>query len=211
MIRIWHAAIAVLVAIALVGQTVLTVDDHRSLLNLYSYFTIQSNILILVASVLIVVRPRRQSEWWGTLRLAGLVGISVTGIVYATVLAGTAEFVGRAWYYDKIFHYIVPAMAVLGFFLFTPRTRFAKTDFVFIVWPIFWLGYTLLRAGIGTPNYQLGKGKYSYVPYEFLDIQRHGAASVLIASLVVTVLALGLAWLYWKFSNRDERAVEADA
>ncbi len=204
MIRIWHAVIAALIGIALVGQTALTIDKDNSLVNLFSYFTIQSNIVVLVACVLIAIRPRRESEWWGTLRLAGLVGISVTGVVYATVLAGTAEFVGRAWYYDKIFHYIVPAMTVLGFFLFTPRTRFVKTDFVFVVWPIFWLGYTLLRAGIGTPDYQLGKGKYSYVPYGFLDIQQHGAAAVLASSAAVTVLALGVAWLYWKFSNRDE-------
>lgn len=203
MIRIWHAVIAVLIVIALVGQTALTVNDDRSLVNLFSYFTIQSNILVLVACAMIVIRPRRQSEWWGTLRLAGLVGITVTGVVYATVLAGTAEFVGRAWYYDKIFHYIVPAMAVLGFFLFTPRTRFARTDFVFIVWPVFWLAYTLMRAGISTPNYQLGKGKFSYVPYEFLDIQRHGAVSVLLSAVAVTALASGVAWLYWKFSNRE--------
>lgn len=209
MIRIWHAVVAVLVAIALVGQTVLTIDNDRSLINLFSYFTIQSNILVMVASVLIAIRPRRQSEWWGTLRLAGLVGISVTGIVYATVLAGTAEFVGAAWYYDKIFHYVVPAMAVLGFFLFTPRTRFVRTDFVFIAWPVFWLAYTLMRAGLATPNFEIGKGKFSYVPYEFLDIQRHGATSVLLSAVAVTALALGIAWLYWKFSNRDE--VEAVA
>lgn len=209
MIRIWHGVIAILIVIALVGQTILTIDNGKSLVNLFSYFTIQSNILVLVACVLIAVRPRREGDWWSTFRLAGLVGISVTGVVYATVLAGTAEFVGRAWYYDKIFHYIVPAMAVLGFFLFTPRTRFAKTDFVFVVWPILWLGYTLLRAGIGTPNYQLGPGKYSYVPYEFLDIQRHGVVSVVLSSLVVTALALGIAWLYWKFSNREARPVTA--
>lgn len=206
MIRIWHAVIAALIVIALVGQTALTLDDNRSLLNLYSYFTIQSNILVLAACVLIVIQPKRQSEWWGTLRLAGLVGITVTGIVYATVLAGTAEFVGRAWYYDKVFHYIVPAMMVLGFFLFTPRTRFASTDLVFIVWPIFWLGYTLIRAGISTPNYQLGKGKYSFVPYEFLDIQRHGAGLVVASSVAITALFLALAWIYVRFSNREVAA-----
>ena len=204
MIRIWHAVLAALIVVALVGQTALTVDKDRSLLNLYSYFTIQSNLLVLVASILIAIRPRRQSEWWGTLRLAGLVGITVTGIVYSTVLAGTAEFVGSAWWYDKVFHYVVPAGAVLGFFLFTPRTRFARTDFVFIVWPLFWLGYTLIRAGSGTPGYDLGHGKKSYVPYEFLDIQRYGAGRVSINALGVTVLILVLAWLYSQFSSREQ-------
>ncbi len=209
MIRIWHAVLAALIAIALVGQTVLTADKDRSMLNLFSYFTIQSNILVLVASILIAIQPRRQSEWWGTMRLAGLVGITVTGLVYSTVLAGTAEFVGRAWYYDKIFHYVVPAMAVLGFFLFTPRTRFAKTDFVFIVWPLFWLGYTLLRAGLSNPGYELGKGKTSYVPYEFLDIQRHGAGRVTLNAAVITVLVLGIAWIYVRFSSSEVREVAA--
>ncbi|MEO6472376.1 MAG: Pr6Pr family membrane protein, partial [Aeromicrobium sp.] len=131
--RLWHSALAVLIVFALLGQIGLVIDGHgRSLINLFSYFTIQSNLLILVASVLIALKPDRDGELFAIFRLAGLVGITLTGIVYSTVLAGTVEFVGAAWWYDKVFHYAVPVGAVLGFLLFQPRTRFARSDVVFV-------------------------------------------------------------------------------
>lgn len=99
---------------ALLGQIFLTVTEDRSLVNLVSYFTIQSNILVLVAAIAIALRPDRRGTGWAVLRLAGLVGITVTGVVYATVLAGIADFSGIEWWYDKTFHYAVPVGAMLG-------------------------------------------------------------------------------------------------
>ena len=54
MTRTWHALVAALTAVALVGQTVITVDEGRSVANFISYFTIESNILVLVTSLLLV-------------------------------------------------------------------------------------------------------------------------------------------------------------
>ena len=112
MTRLWHAILAGFVISALLGQIFLTVTEDRSLVNLFSYFTIQSNILVLVAAI--ALRPDRRGAGWAVLRLAGLVGITVTGVVYATVLAGIADFSGIEWWYDKTFHYAVPVGAMLG-------------------------------------------------------------------------------------------------
>lgn len=204
MIRLWHGALAVLVSFALVGQIALTVGRDRSLINLFSFFTIESNLLILIVSVLLVIRPDRNEPWFAIPRLAGLTGITVTGIVYATVLAGGADFSGIEWLYDKIFHYAVPVAAILGFVLFRPRTRFARSDMVWIVWPLWWLGYTLIRAGVSTPDFVIADGQHSYVPYGFLDIQRHGAGYVILSAIIVTVLLVGISWLYTKFSGRTD-------
>lgn len=203
MTRIWHGALAVFALVALGGQTALAISGDRSLVNLFSYFTIQSNTLILIAATAIALRPEREGTGWAILRLAGLVGITVTGIVYATVLAGSAEFVGTAWWYDKILHYVVPIGAMLGFFLFRPRTRFAKSDLVFIAWPIAWLAYTLIRGEASHPRFQIEKGKFSDVPYGFLDADLHGVGVVAASALVVTLLLLGVAGLYVRFSNRS--------
>lgn len=201
--RIWHAVLAAFALVGVGGQTVLVfTEDGRSLLNLFSYFTIESNLLVLIAAVAIAIRPEREGSGWAILRLAGLAGITVTGIVYATVLAGTAEFVGSAWWYDNILHYVVPAGAMLGFFLFTPRTRFARSDLAFIAWPIAWLAYTLIRGGVSDPGFPGANGTTSSYPYDFLDVDGHGAGGVTVAALVVTVLMLGIAALYVRFSRR---------
>ncbi len=203
MTRIWHGATAALIAFALIGQTVIGIDEGRSLVNLFSYFTIQSNILILIAAVAIALRPGREGTAWWLLRLAGLVGITVTGIVYGGILAGTTSFEGFEWWFDKIFHYGAPILAMLGFFLFTPRTRFAWRALAFVAWPVAWLAYTLIRGEAVHPRFQIKKGVYSDVPYGFLDANIHGVGGVVVNSIGVTVLMLGIAALYVKFSSRE--------
>ena len=203
MTRLWHAAIAVLAAFALVGQTALSIDRDRSLVNLFSYFTIESNVLVLIAAALIAVRPDRGGTAFGILRLGGLTAITITGIVYATILAGNTDFSGVEWWYDKIFHYVVPALSVLGFLLFRPRTRLDRSALWFLVWPLAWLAYTLVRAAVSDPSYAVTSDRRADVPYDFLDIDRHGGWAVALASLVVLALALGLAWGYLKLSRRS--------
>ena len=203
MTRIWHGILAALGIFALVGQIILVIDRDGSLVNLFSYFTIQSNILVLVAAVVIALKPEPEGAGWWLLRLAGLVGITVTGLVYSTILAGTTSFEGIEWWYDKIFHYTVPIMAILGFFLFTPRTRFAIRDLAFLAWPVAWLAYTLIRGEAVHPTFQIEKGKTSDVPYGFLDADLHGAGGVAIASVVVTAMMVGIAYVYVRFSTRE--------
>ncbi|KQV74648.1 hypothetical protein ASC61_06315 [Aeromicrobium sp. Root344] len=203
MTRLWHGAIAALAAFALVGQTVLTLDRDRSLVNLFSYFTVESNILVMVAAALIAVRPDRGGSAFGILRLGSLVAITITGIVYATVLAGNGAFTGVEWWYDKIFHYAVPALSVLGFLLFRPRTRLDRGALWFLVWPLAWLAYTLIRAGVSDPSYAVTSERRAPVPYDFLDVDRHGGGAVAVACAVVLILALGLAWGYLTLSRRE--------
>jgi len=199
--RVWHGAIAALAAFALVGQALLTIDRDRSLVNLFSYFTIESNILVMVAAVLIAARPDRGGVAFGILRLGSLVAITITGIVYATVLAGNGAFTGIEWWYDKIFHYVVPVLSVLGFLLFRPRTRLDGTALWFLVWPLGWLAYTLVRAAVSDPSYAVTSDRRAAVPYDFLDADRHGGGAVTIASIVVLLMALGLAWGYLRLSR----------
>ena len=211
-VRTWHAALAAIAAFALVGQTVLSASsDDRSVVNLYSYFTIQSNLLVLVAAVMVVVRPDRDERWFAVVRLAGLVGISVTGVVFAVVLAGQFEMSGIEWWYDRAFHYVVPLMAVIGYVGFRPRTRLVRRDLAFIAWPVAWLTYTLVRAEVGEPAYPTGAGDATRrVPYDFLDVADLGAGQVAINAVVVTALMLGIAWVFlWVSAQSEHRhAVE---
>jgi hypothetical protein len=202
MSRLWHAAIAGLAAFALIGQIALSIDRDRSLVNLFSYFTIESNILVMIAAALIAVRPDRGGTAFGILRLGGLTAITITGIVYATVLTGNTDFSGIEWWYDKVFHYVIPVLSVLGFLLFRPRTRFQGSALWFLVWPLAWLAYTLIRAAVSDPSYAVTSDRRADVPYDFLDVDRHGGWAVALASLVVLALALGLAWGYLKLSRR---------
>ena len=134
MTRMWHAAIALLAAVALVGQTVLVIDKDRSLVNLFSYFTIQSNILVLIAAALIALKPDRGGKAFGILRMAGLVGITITGIVYSTILAGNGELRGRRVVERQGLPLRRAGHGGHGFVVVKPRTRLDKSSLWFLVW-----------------------------------------------------------------------------
>ena len=100
--RIWHAVLALVVLVAMIVQIVLVVNGGTDvnavttegdpglgtrLIRLFSYFTIQSNLLVLASATLIVWNPPADSPWHRILRLDALLGIVVTGLVYDTVLA----------------------------------------------------------------------------------------------------------------------------
>lgn len=203
MTRLWHAAIALIAAVALVAQLVLVIDKDASVLNFFSYFTIQSNILVLIAAALIALDPDRDGTAFGILRMAGLVGITITGIIFSTVLAGKVELEGVAWWADKAFHYLVPAMAVTGFIFMKPRTRLEKSSLWFLAWALAWLAYTLIRAEVSEPAYTIADGKLANVPYGFLDLEEHGGGAVTIACAGVMVLALVISAFYIWLSQRD--------
>ena len=205
--RAWHALIAGLAAVALVGQAVLTLDRDRSFVNFLSYFTIESNILVLVTCLLIVQRPDRGGVAFGILRLGSLTAITVTGLVYATILAGNGDFSGAEWWYDKIFHYIVPVMTVIGFVALRPRPRLDRSAMWFLAFPLVWIAYTLIRAEVAEPVFALTPTTTAHVPYGFLDVADHGVGAVTVICLVLTAVFIAIGAGYIRLSRRSPAPV----
>ena len=60
----------------------------------FTYFTIWSNILVATISIMLFIRPDRDSFVFRVLRLDSILMITVTGIIYNVVLAGSAKLQG---------------------------------------------------------------------------------------------------------------------
>ena len=202
MTRLWYAVMALLGAVSIVTATWMVVDNDSSLVNMYSYFTIQSNLLVLVSAVLLAIRPDRSGTVFEIVRMAGLVGITVTGVVYATTLEGAIKLAGLELWNDRIFHYVIPAMAVIGYLVLRPRTVFHRSAYLFLLWPLAWITYTLIRAEAADPRFRGENGTTMPVPYDFLDIDEKGGWSVALASVLVLVLTLAVAWGYRTYGRR---------
>lgn len=202
MTRLWHAATAALGLVALVGQTILTASEGRSLVNLFSYFTIESNILVVVTGTLLAIRPDRGGRLFGMLRLASLTGITVTGVVYATVLAGNVDMTGVEWWLDKIFHYVVPILTVVGFLVLRPRTRLDWSALGGLAFPVLWLVYTLVRAQVAEPTFLLTPTQTAPVPYGFLDAAESSAGAVAVVCVVLTAVFVALGSAAIAYSRR---------
>jgi hypothetical protein len=195
-VRCFHGAMAGLLGYTLVAQVLLTSSEGRSIVNMFSYFTIQSNVLVFAMSVVLLVRPRVDGPLWRVVRLAALCGITLTGIVYATVIAPYVHLSGEALVYDYIFHYVVPIATVIGFVFVGPRLAFQHPDMVFLVWPVLWLVYTMVRGAVLDPVFQgLGEAP-SHYPYRFLDVDAVSTAEVVGSIVVITILLVGLGFGY---------------
>jgi uncharacterized membrane protein len=201
-VRAYYGSIAVVLAATLIAQCVLTHHEGRSLVNTFSYFTIQSNVLVLVAATVLALRPSAHEQIWRVLRLASLTGITVTGLVYAAVLAPYVHLTGWAMVYNCVFHYAMPAAGVVGFVLIGPRLRLQARDLVFMVWPVLWLAYTMLRGALLHPEFTGFAQAPSRYPYEFLDVDRVSLLEVVGSIAFLSVLLAGVGLAYIEASRR---------
>jgi hypothetical protein len=203
--RYWDLAIALLVTAAILMQlwiairvsatppghavgTLRGAPAANRVLRVLSFFTIQSNILSGVTSAQLARNTNRDGRLWRPVRLAALIGITVTGIVYSTVLAKVHEPHGwQETSTNTVFHYIVPIMMVVGWLLFGPRRRIdGRTVKMAILWPTAWFAYTLIHGRIT-----------NWYPYPFVDVITHGYGRVVVNAVLVVAVLLVVTNLYW--------------
>lgn len=201
--RLWHGGIAAVVVAALVVQAVIAIRAPGSpaghavgtlagsplngrFLRTLSFFTIESNILVGITSAQLAVRPDRDGAVWRVVRLDALLGITVTGIVYSTVLARVHE--PKGWEQvstNFAFHYLVPIAAVLGWLLLGPRPRITWTVLRnALIWPLAYFAYTLVHGAIT-----------HWYPYPFVDVPTHGYSRVILNALIVTAVLGAVAYV----------------
>ena len=185
--RLYHLLIALVGTVTLIVTltVAMTAENNGGALNgaifSLSYFTIWSNILTMVVAWWLVANPTKDSSVFRWLRLTTLVMITVTGLVYAIVLAPLADPQGISVYTNAGLHYFVPWTTVLGFLLFGPRPRFRVVDvWKMLIIPVVWLSYTLLRGLLlVTPpanEQELDQtGPQHWYPYPFIDVEEPSA------------------------------------
>ncbi|WP_223624116.1 Pr6Pr family membrane protein [Microbacterium sp. EST19A] len=199
--RWWYGAIAAIILGSLIIQIALLFTggaDANSgesgdslsigirLWRLFSFFTIESNIVVMIVCLLLVANPLRGGPWWEVARLNALLAITITGLVYAIILAPMVHLTGWALVATIGFHYVSPWAMVLGWLLFGPRHRFtARTIAGAFILPVLWLIYIFIQ------------GQFSlWYPYPFLDVTKIGLGSPLVNAVLVLALAAVLALVY---------------
>ncbi len=198
----WHAATASVVAASLCGQLVSSLSQGVSAVDFFSYFTIQSNLLVLAAALGLLTGIGAGTAWFRWVRLAALTGITVTFVVYALLIGPHVSPTGVDWWLDKGLHLVAPLLAVLGQLVVGPRTRFAWSDLGCIAWPVAWLAWTLGRAAWGDPRFTMPDESLSTVPYDFLDVDRHGTIAVVVMIIVITAFVFAVAAGYVGHARR---------
>jgi hypothetical protein len=192
--RLWFGATAACVLTGVLVNVFVAADAkprdphlfHASVeraFNVFAYFTIQSNLLIGGTTVLLVLRLERGSTVFRAFRMAGLLGIVVTGIVYHVALARLLELDSWALFGDQLVHTVVPILAVVGWLLFGPRrSTSARIALWALIFPAAWIAFTVIRGAI-----------IHWYPYPFIDVTQIGYGKAILNGFWVLLLLLGLA------------------
>ena len=135
--------------------------------RVFMYFTIQSNIaiaLICAVGLCLLLRNRPASRVWYVVKLAGTVSITLTGAVFAVMLAPLLG--SAAWnVQNTLTHVVVPLAAVADFFVTVPGAGIPRKSVIWVLLPP--LLY-VIYAGIGfVRGWDFARGQ-NY-PYFFLN------------------------------------------
>jgi hypothetical protein len=189
--RAWFGATAGCVAAGVVISAVTAANNSAGhfhpgvarLFNTLAFFTIQSNLLVGAAALLLAIRLDRSSLWFSVLRLAGLTAITVTGIVFHAVLAQTLDLKSWAAAGNELVHTVVPVMAFIGWLMLGPRGLVSKRiAWLSLIFPACWLVFTLIRGAIA-----------HWYPYPFINVTQLGYGGVAVNCVWLALLMLGLA------------------
>ena len=181
------AGLAILSAI--IGQFVFTAGRATiNPFNFFGYFTIQSNIITMVAflaSAYFILSRKRQPIWVIYLRAIATTIIVLVGLVYNTLLAG-ASLAGSfdlKWS-SNILHVIIPIYALVDWVLYADRKKLPYNKlWLVVIYPIVWLVVILIRGATD-----------GWVPYPFLDpATGYGSVAVYCVAISAFTVLFGLA------------------
>jgi hypothetical protein len=195
----------VLQYVLLVGATLGTIGPLLATVRFFTYFTILSNLLVLLVTATFAFAPGSGcGRWFARPVVRGAVAlyIGVTLGIYATVLQALWEPQGAQWWADSSLHYAVPVLYLLWWLLAVPHGALRWSDLLrWLLFPLAYVCWVFLR----------GAWAHEY-PYPFLDPGLLALPDVVsnCAGVFVLFLALGAVLVAIdRWSGRAKQAVAA--
>jgi hypothetical protein len=165
----------VLQYVLLVGATRGTIGPFLATVRFFSYFTILSNLLVLLVTATFAFVPESGLAR-PLVRGAVALYIGVTFAIYATILSALWEPQGAQWWADSSLHYAVPVLYLSWWLFAVPHGALRWRDLLrWLLFPLAYVCWVFLR----------GAWVHEY-PYPFLDLD-----AVALADVLRNFLALG--------------------
>lgn len=146
------------------------------------YFTVQSNMLVLVVVAWMLLRPEGRPRWFDALRGAATAYIILTGLVWAVLLASPEEALGFSVEFPSfVQHRLIPVLMALDWLL-VPTHRpllVGRCIAAWMAYPLAYLAISWVRGGLGD----------GWIPYPFLDPAEHGGVAGLVVPTGQVLLA----------------------
>ena len=205
--RILRLLMAAAVVAAIITQLSNTIGNGHSVVNFFSFFTIQSNIIGVVAiTIAAFAGPRaRSSVWLSQLRGAATLYMAITGMIFSLLLSGADVQTPIPWV-NSTLHYVFPLFIVIDWLVDrSVRPLSFKQGLIFLSYPVAYGIYSLIRGPI-----------VDWYPYPFLDPRANGYTFVAVMMVVVAIVGLALAWLLcwasrWDLGRQEQPTAQVAA
>jgi len=161
------------------------------IIGFFSYFTIWSNIVVVFIGYSLW-RNKSGFKYFSNLFATGLTMITITGLVYNTVLLPVFPPKGWYWLTSTLMHLIVPIMYFYLWMVRGPRGVIdPKNTLRILTIPIIYLIYTVAH-GLAIKQW----------PYKFLDLTSEGFLVWLIGVIIIFGFGILLISLFSKLDRR---------
>ena len=163
--------------------------------NFFSYFTILSNLLVAISLSYQLNFPRsKPGQFFSSTSVSTAIAvyIFIVGLVYNLVLRGIWSPTGWQLVADNLLHVAVPLLYILYWYFFSnPEKLPWKSLLSWLVFPAFYLTYTLIRGAL-----------VNWYPYPFVDAGNLGYVKVALNSLAVLAAILITGSVLLTINNR---------
>ncbi|SHN10587.1 Pr6Pr family membrane protein [Mucilaginibacter sp. OK098] len=160
-----------------------------TLVQLYSYYTILSNLLMVVCLTIILIAPTSALGHFflkRTVLTSIALYITIVALIYNIVLRNLWHMEGLFKLANELLHVVNPILFIIYWFAFVPKAGLKYRDVLPWLWfPLIYFIYVLIRGAIS--------GDY---PYPFLNAEKSGYAQVMLNALILLPVIWGLGALY---------------
>ncbi|WP_343531729.1 Pr6Pr family membrane protein [Pedobacter sp.] len=151
------------------------------LVRFFSYFTIDSNLLVALCSTAILLMPQTAFGRFfkkPSVVTAITIYITVVALVYNTVLRFLWMLSGWAIVLNELLHVIVPILFLIYWIYFVPKHQLKWANvWGWLVFPLIYISFVLIR------------GSYvNFYPYPFLNVTELGLQQVILNCIFITLL-----------------------
>jgi len=183
---VFAGSIGLITLFAIVGQFVLgalvsKLDRADYIIHFFSYFTILSNIMVLLCCFFAVFWSKSQIGFFFTkpeTMTAVALYILIVGIVYNGILRFLLNPQGLLSLVDELLHVVTPLSFFLFWWLFLDKRAIRWNHiFYWLIFPLIYLFYTLWHGSFS-----------GFYPYPFVNVSELGIDRVILNSFGVTLV-----------------------
>ncbi|KXU13494.1 hypothetical protein SINDD18_00861 [Streptococcus infantis] len=175
----------------------------RGGLGMLLYYTVLSNLLVMIFTGYLLWKMRREGDHWQSsslLRLKGgiTMSIMITCVIYHFMLAPLTKDFYRLE--NFLCHYIVPLWFLVDTIIFDKSRQYKWFDpIVWTVLPLLYMGFAILNGFVlkmDVPN-----AKDSPFPYFFLNANKYGWGFVFRWAAIIFVAYMVSGYLFYLVKN----------